>query len=1140
MIKSNIHIVSTGILVLLLCFGRSFAQDNAPHSVLSQHTWVKMAVAEEGVYQLDYATLSAMNFDMGNLNPNQIRIFGNVSGRLPERNSESRPDDLNELAIYVSGAEDGSFDEGDYVLFYGQEPTRWKLKASTGKIYERQRNYYSDSTYYYLCVDSGEDGLRIGNKSTLPVEGATTLITEFPDFTWHEKELFSPYSIGQNWFGEMLDTQDTLLEIPFYLPNLVKDKPIYINASVLGRMKKTSLHYDMWVNDNVLVSNGSISAVSNDGYHYGNAATVDRQILSDSDTLLFSLRLYPHEKGPLLFLDYVEMFYWRQLKRVGSAFPFRLITNQFGYGVTAIWVQNASTDFQLWDVTEPLNPVVQECIQSSGNFVFATDERTERRYLMFRPAGIRPITSWTSLPNQDLHAITSADMLIITAPDFLQQAFELAQFHEEMDGLTSVVVNVKEIYNEFSTGTTDPSGIRDFIRMVYRRCGGQLKYVTLFGRASFDFRDIKGYNRNMVPCYETMEKPEYMLSFCTDDFFGLMDENEGLNSAGKLDLGIGRLPVLTTTEADAVIAKIRRYHDLANNYGEWKTNHLFMAGDDASQQYLISTELCAMMMDTLFHSMNAEKIYADAYSIVNTTSGEEIPQAHDELMTAFDKGFLMMTYSGHGGVKGLTDKKLFYLSDFPQLHNRNQLPFLFTATCEFTKYDDPLVISAGEQVFLLPDGGAGALFTSCRPTQAGSNKILSKAYTKVVYLRDDEDKPLRFGDIVRLSKNDMTNYSTTNEVNKNIMYLLIGDPALRIAIPQEEVATLKINGKDANSFDTGIHAMSMVSVEGEIRGTAGRIDADFNGKLWLRLFGQKSKIIPVANPSTTYYQHKDVLYQGCVSVRSGKFAATFQVPSDIKPDDGICRISYYAYDSIRRLDAQGAFERITLGGTDPAMLPDNEGPQISFYWNSPEFQNGDVADRQGTLYANLYDAQGIYHYDFSIGRDITLSSNLPAYDNLILNEQYEPAMDDFRRGRIVIPVTDLTEGSYEFVLKVWDMQNNPSTAKVWFTVGGDLFLAGVRNYPNPFNEETYITMTHVGDEGGFHVNMEVFDLMGRKLVSVSKDLSLTSDGQLEPLKWNGRDNAGNALPTGVYLYRLTLSDQQGKSRTVSQRMMISR
>lgn len=1140
--RNNIQAIVLGIFALVLGVRVGFAQQHAPHSVLSQHTWYKLTVAEEGVYKLDYATLSAMNIDMERLNPNQIRIFGNVSGSLPEANNEARLDDLTELAIYVSGADDGAFDAEDYVLFYGQEPTCWLMKSNSGKIYERQRNYYTDSTYYYLCVDSGENGLRIGSQTTLPVEGATTVITQFPDFTWHEEELFSPFSIGQNWFGEMLNTQDSVLNLFFCLTDHVKDKPIYVKTELMGRSKNTALHYDLWVNDNILANNGSVAALNNSDYLYGKTTTVDKQILSETDSLAFMLRLYSNPNNPLLFLDYVEMFYWRHLKCSGAAFPFRLVPSQFGVGVSAIWVQNVSHSCQLWEVTNPLRPTLQEGILSANNFVFATNERSERRYFMFRPEGVRSIESWTTVPNQDLHAVTDADMLIITAPEFWAQACDLAQFHQEMDGMTSVVVNVKEIYNEFSTGIPDPSGIRDFVRMVYRRSGERLKYLTLFGRASFDFRNLLGYNRNFVPCYETRKDSQDMMSFCTDDFFGMMDEGEGLNSGGRVDLGIGRLPVASVEEADAAVRKIRHYHDLSTTFGDWRTDHLFLAGDHDNHQFAKAIEdHCVRIIDTAQHSMNKVKIYADAYPTVSTPSGKEKPQAHDDLMRAFEEGFLVMAYSGHGGVKGLTGMKVFSVADFPNLRNADRLPFLFTATCEFCKYDDPLLVSAGEQLFLLPNSGAAALLTSCRPTQTGPNQILTRAFSKKVYLRDEEGRPLRFGDIMRMVKCDSANYSnsTVNAQNKSMPYLLVGDPALRLALPQESIATLRINGQEANAGTTNLHAMSMVSLEGEIQTVDGRPDTGFNGKLWLRLFDKQSKIIPLDDPNTVYRQFKDIVYQGYVSVKSGKFTAYFQVPSDIKSGTDVCRISYYAYDSIRGIDAQGVYEKFTLGGIDAAAIPDDEGPQINFYWNSPAFQNGDVAERQGTLFADLYDAQGIYHYDFSIGRDITLSSNFPACDNLILNEQYEPALDDFRRGRIVIPVKGLTEGTYTFDLKVWDMQNNSSTAHLWFVVGSDLFLAGVRNYPNPFNEETRITMTHVGDDGKFHVNMEVFDLMGRNVMTVSEDVT-SADGQIAPLRWDGCDRRGNPLPTGVYLYRLTLTDEQGKSRTVSQRMMIAR
>lgn len=1138
-----IHFKALLLLALLLFGATGMAQDNAAHSVLSEHTWHRMAVTQEGIYKLDYATLAAMSIDMEHLNPNQIRIFGNPSGALPEKNSASRPDDLTEMAICVSGAEDGSFDEGDYVLFYGQEPTCWNYQSETGKVYARDRNYFTDSTFYYLCVDSGEDGLRIGTKASLPVEGTTTVITEFPDFAWHEEELFSPYYIGRNWFGEMLTAQNPELTLDFHLPNLVKSKPIYVKMQLMGRSRNASMYYHFWANDHWLANNIMISALSDNAasYNYGVSSTLDRQMLSESDSIHVVLQMVPNANGAILFLDYLELFYWRQLKRSSGLFPFRLSPGQFGAGTSAIWIQEFGSNCVLWDVTSPMQPVVQEGILSAGNFVYATDERTEKRYVAFEANAVLPIVSWTAIPNQDVHATASVDMVILTTSQFWDQAVELARFHEQEDGLTSAVVDVAQIYQEFSTGIPDPTGIRDFIRMVYLRGNGQLKYVTLFGKASFDARSLAMPMGNYVPTFETKNYSESMVKcLASDDYFGIMDDLEGQDCGGRMDLAVGRIPVSTVQEAEAVLRKIKHYNDIGSVFGEWKINHLLMADDD-TEQYMNYPEKHEKMLDTLKPAINIMKVYTDAYPKVNTNSGVEIPMAHDELMRSFEKGVLVMSYCGHGGVRGLTSERVLSVSDFPTMQNFDKLPFVFTATCEFAKYDDPLMSSAGEQMLLAPNGGAIALLTSSRPTNSLTNDILARALMENLY-KLDNGQPLRFGDIVKRTKNAESNFPNqgAGAVSKNLMYLLLGDPALRFPVPQGDIATLKINGVQAQGQEITLYAMSMVNVEGEVRTSEGHIDTGFNGQLWLRLFDKQSKIIPLTATTKQFSQFKDVVFQGYVSVKQGKFTASFQIPSGIKPDMGTCRLSYYAYDSIRRVDAMGSFENITIGGTDPSAMPDNEGPQISFYWNSPSFQNGDVAERQGTLFADLYDAQGIYHYDFSLGRDILLNSNAAEYNNLVLNERYEPALDDFRRGRIVIPVSDLQPGTYEFDLKVWDLQNNSSTAHLWLIVEDDVYLAGVRNYPNPFNGETYITMTHLGSEGNFNVTVEVFDLMGRNVTTLTKDMVSASDGQLEPLHWDGRDKFGTELPTGIYLYRLTLTDQQGYSRSVSQRMVIAR
>ena len=1135
----RINIIFTSLLFLLLSALMGFGQENTYQSVLSEHVWHRLSVAKEGVYKLDYATLQAMGIDMNTLNPNQIRIFGNPSGALPEKNADQRPDDLSEMAIVVEGAEDGSFDEGDIVLFYGQEPTRWKLLDQNGKTYRRERNYFSDTTYYYLCVDSGIDGLRMGEKASLPVTEATTVISEFPDFVWHEEELFSPYFIGQNWLGESFTSDDAGLTIPFVLPNLVKNKSLLVKAQVFGRNVSNMMYYDAWVNDNHMAIHTSIDTSKE--HYYCKPSFFERQIMLDSDTANFKLDLTPDPQSTL-YLDYVEIYGWRVLKRVGDIFPFRLMPSQFGER-SAVWVQNANPDYWLWEVTSPLQPILQNGVYSGGNLIFATDEKTEKRYIMFNPSAALAVERWKEIPNQNVHAIADADNLILTSPIFMEQAQELADYHAELDGVTSVVVDVNEIYNEFSTGTPDPTAIRDFVRMVYHRSEGRLKYLTLFGRASADYRNIMGYGQNYVPCYETFDAPHHELSFCTDDYFALMDDNEGTNSDGRVDIGVGRISVSTVTEAETMLHKIRHYNDLSGSHGDWKTDLLYFA-DDVETAYVDNSETYYRMMDTICPALTAKKLYCGAYPVVNTSNGTEIPGANSDLMSTLDKGVLAVLYTGHGGVKGLTGDNVFTNADITSLKNFDRMPFVYTATCEFTKYDNPLVVSAGELLFLNPNGGCVALFTACRPTYGPENLHQSKALIKVFTQRDANGKPLRYGDIIRLSKNDLSNFTNQSNPmsNKNIRFVFLGDPVLRFQLPEEEIAVQRINGMTVDDAETiELHAMSMVTIEGEVRNTNGDLDIGFNGTLWVKFYDKQSKVKVKCkgNVVRNVYYHKDMLYHGQVSVTDGKFSVSFQVPKDIMVGTGMPRFSFYAYDSIRGIDAMGKFNSLTLGGIDPQAVVDSQGPEINFYWNTPDFENGSSVERQGVLYADLYDDQGIYHYDYSLGRDIVMLSNLPAYNRLVLNDSFEPALDDFRRGRVAIPVADLEPGSYEFSLKVWDTQDNAAEANLWFVVDDYLFLSQVYNYPNPFSDETRITLTHVGEDGDFDVNIEIFDLMGRQVRNICQKVSSTA-GVIEPIRWNGCDQYGNALRSGVYLYRLTFADEEGTSRTVCQRMIIQR
>ena len=424
------------------------------------------------------------------------------------------------------------------------------------------------------------------------------------------------------------------------------------------------------------------------------------------------------------------------------------------------------------------------------------------------------------------------------------------------------------------------------------------------------------------------------------------------------------------------------------------------------------------------------------------------------------------------------------------------------------------------------------MFTTVRPTQATYNHLLSKSFHFHVYERED-GQPLRFGDIVRRSKSDPKYYSANN-----LGYFLFGDPALRLGGTSCVVKTLKINNINVVSPIT-IEALDVMTVEGSITRDGLKIDTAFNGVVDVRLYDKKTKYstLGLHFDPIEYTFYNDVLFEGKATVSNGRFSVDIPLPSEVNYCAGNARLCYYAYDSIRGKDAMGVCDNLMVVDADSATVLDNRGPEIQLYWNTPSFTSGDVVSRNGTLCADLFDEQGIYHYNVSIGRDILLNSSDDQYDNVILNERYEPVLDDYRRGRVTIPIDDLSNGSHTFKLKAWDTHNNATEVEVVLVVEDGIMMAEVRNSPNPFTEETYFSFLHGDKTEPVSVRIEVFDMLGRRVADLREE-SVANAGVVPPIYWNGRSDNGQRLMSGVYVYRLSVTDPQGKTRTVSSRLVI--
>lgn len=1102
-----------------------------PNSVLATANWIKIATTREGIYRITAADLQEAGLNSADFNPNYFALFGNGNAMLPEENSTVRPDDLIENALATFGTEDGSFDAEDYLLFYSPGPVYWRYNVFTGR-YDHQLNYYSDTTYFFFTPDYSQPGKRIMIQEEAQGNAGQT-ITEFLDYRYHEYDHESLILSGKEWYGEMFTADSPMKSFSFEFPNLNRQKPVSLQIQLASRSINEDSYYSVTSNGMSLVDSTKVFQLSVDNPMFAREFTNTANFNALSDQTNIEIIYHANASSSRLWLNYIRLNAYRELKLIGDPLSFRLPAADTLPDIVEMQISGIGNQL-IWDVSDLTNVSQQNYRIISGKAKFKTNTNTEKRWYAFTVDQSMEPDDLYPIENQNLHQIQQADMLIITHPLFGNQANELAIMHNEIDQLNTEVVDVTKIYNEFGGGTADITAIRDFIRMVYIRSNSTLKYILLFGDASYDYKNRLAGNTNFIPTYQANSSLIETQSFVSDDYFGLMGAAEGGYMSGILDLGIGRFPVATEEDAAIMVAKNKYYlQKQLELAGSWHNNITFVGDDRDNNLHFDQAETLARQVDTARTTLNVSKIYLDAYPRVTVAGGYRYPEASDALMKRITNGALIVNYTGHGGVNGLTDERVFTISHINSLTNKDNMPFFITATCEFSRFDNPNFVSAGEQLLLNANGGGIGLMTTTRLAFAHSNFALNKKVYAAMFDRSD-DAFKRLGDILRLSKNP-TSSSIYN-------FVLLGNPALKLVYPEKTITTTKVNDIAVSDREIQLHSMSEVSFEGEIVDAAGQTDSGFNGYVYPKLFDKKTVFTTLGNDPKSrvspFSYFAKVLVETKVTVKDGKFKFTIRLPRDIAYQYGQAKLSYYAVDTINFTDATGYFNKLDIGGTDPDIVPDNQGPEIRLYMNSPAFKQGDIVAPDSDLWIFLSDYQGIHHLGNSIGRDIVLNTLAPGNKKTILNEAFQPVADHFGQGWIKVPMKNLENGEHILSLKAWDLHNNSSEAGIRFFVDrtAALSLNRVLNYPNPFADETAFVFDHNKPGALFDYRIDIYAIDGRYMVSLEG--STSGNGQRsEPIVWNGRDRNGRMIPPGVYVYQLLLTDEEGIQSTVFQRFI---
>ena len=1115
------------------------------NSVLDSGKWYRFYVQKSGVYKISKSFLQSLGLDT-NVDPRKIKIFGNGGRILPLLNSIDYPMDLTENAIQFIGEGDGVFDSQDYILFYAEGMDKWS------EDYRSNLNIYADKSYYYV-TSGGDVGKRIADMIQ-PTAAATTTISTFDDYQFHEIEEVNVAKLGRIWFGEQFSI-DNEQEFSFKFPNIVTSSPLKITVHAASiASNPTSFKVEA---NSQLVGNIGFSALStNSGIEANDGSLNNITVNTSTEDVVIKVTYdnssVPSSKG---YLDYINIKAKRNLQGYGKQFQFQFDQASSLIGTGEYQISNAASIKQVWDITDIYNVTKVDNTQSTLSFKSLLGQ-TKNYIAVDNGDYYSPSKeSKSKVDNQNLKGtiflnaqgqFQDVDYLIIT-PKFLNaEAEKLAAFHRSYSNLNVKVVNLETIYQEFSSGKQDISAIRNFVKYVYFNASSpdkKVKYLNLFGDASYDFKDRVADNTNIVPIYQAINSyTQGESSFASDDFYAMLDADEGKLDTytspsfdlGGIDVAVGRMIVSTTQQAGEMVNKVIEYHDL-KSYGSWRNNYVAIADDpsidpshtgDNQLQYFQNRLADRISTEKPF--LNIKKILLDSYQQETSAGGKRYPKAREEIFAAFEKGALVFNYLGHGGEDGLSEERIWEKSDGQNLSNRYKYPLFITITCDFSRFDNPYRPTAGEYTYWNPKGGAISMVTTIRsigqgPAQTFNDKLAeylfsygSNTYTSIA-------------ESLRLAKNTGSNSAT------NVVFYL-GDPALMLAIPKPKVVLTKVNGAPITGPIDDFKSLAYVKLTGQILDENNNILPTYNGELAVNIFDKNIHTQTLRNdgydaiiddsydtaPTMPFTILGETIFRGNATVTNGNFEFGFYVPRDIRIPVDNGRISFYTKRNQILFDKTGYNTDIKIGGINTNAVADTTGPTVKLYMNDETFVNGGITNASPFFLAKLYDEHGI-NTASGIGHDIVGILDGDETKPYIMNDYYETNPNDYMNGRVYYPFRNLAVGLHTITFKAWDVYNNPITAEIQFVVVGDesITLDHVLNYPNPFVSYTEFWFSHNKPFEPLEVQVQVMTITGK--IVWTKNQTVTTDGFLSrEITWDGKDDFGDRIGKGVYVYKLTV------------------
>ncbi|MGL4364500.1 MAG: type IX secretion system sortase PorU [Bacteroidales bacterium] len=1088
----------------------SFAQApslyNSPNSsVLSSGKWVKLKIKKTGIHKLSSQQLRQWGFD----NSGKISVWGNRCTELPRLNSIANFEDLQQIP---------TLSIKDAILFYAEAKNTWSYDTQK-KFFFHVQNEYSDVSYIYITNYLPPKNIEKIKQAT----NATQFSNTYDYRDYRERIDTCLLRSGKRFFDDVFDAVRER-KYSFRIPFVDKRAGTLKLQVCAAAQSQTRSNFDIIINNAIPLSL-SIRGMPSGHYMYADTLFADN-IPFSSDNLTLQMRYNRPTPSAWAVLDFITINARAELRLDKDQLLFRDIQSTGENKVTTFQITNTQQNVRIWNITQLHNPQEITGIALSGNLSFSAATHSLQEFVAFTENMAMMPEFVSQVTNQNLHGLAASELVIVCHPSFLVQAEQIADFHRKHDKMSVLIATTEQVYNEFSGGIADVSAIRNFIRMFYRRDPSTTpKYLLLFGSGSYvNFNAKRGTGH--IPTFQSSLSLSSDYSYTSDDYFGVLNDSAYLGDygmIGKIDVAVGRLPAYNSSHANTLANKIKQYHSNIND--DWINRCIFIADDEDANIHLSQSETFGNYLLDSSPSFFVKKIYLDAYQQVATTMGKRYPDATEDISSSIGAGAFLVNYVGHANDQWLSHEQVVTISDIQRWNNRNKLPLFVTATCEFSRFDDPARLSAGEQVLFSPKGGAIAMLSTTRLVYSNGNAMLNQKFIETLFSPSKREFPLRLGDAVRLTKNN-----TLTGVNQ-LNFSLLGDPALRLHLPSKGASLSSINGHPMPQGDT-LKSLAKITL-------TGRTTSDSKDTLILSVYDKESQKKTLGNGGQipfTYRDQTNLLYRGKISTQNGIFSASFIVPKDIQPHYGWGKINVTGKSQNAVLASS---TKIVIGGASNNPVVDTIPPQARMYMNSEQWVNGGITDESPTLIATLNDSSGINISGVGIGRDIMLNLQ-PNNKSYTLNHYYTANINDHTSGRIEFPLPPLEKGNYSATLKVWDIINNSGEHAINFIVADEnrFTINKLLNYPNPFTQKTAFFFEHNRPYTNIETLIQIFTVSGKLVRSIRYQINTSAELRSPPIEWDGRDDYGVKLGRGTYLYKAKLRCSNGEATEKLEKLVI--